>query len=367
MAVAADEREAHVVGGADTLVDEAASLHAAGGGDGAEPVDVVLDDEQTAGGDEGSQHVVVLGHRARLGRVAVQALAEPHVLADDLAGRLDVGAAAALRVRDTPAGSTTRAGLLRESEGDAVDESADDEGALAVARATGSSQARGVDAGLLRAELDKAVDDTVNTPGPGGQGTSRVAVTEEGVEGTLAAGLAGRLRGEVVVAEADSADSAGNGQRGTADGDDGWARAAAGLADGRADGDRLGADRHLDGHGAAGERGLDLVGRRRVVAQLELLQQLADLLRTARPVGLGGDLPAILEGERIGQLGVVDGRVAVRDGAGRVVLALVDVSVGEGPCCGAQQGGDSQTADHCWNAQEEKVCAGKYSRGEDGT
>lgn len=135
MVVAADEGEAHVVGDAGTLVDEAAGLHAARRGDGAEPVDVVLGDEETAGRDEGRQHVVVDGHGRHGAHVRVQTLAEPHVLGDDLVRRLDVLALALLRVRDAPAGRTARAGLLRQRQRDALHQGADDEGALAVTRA----------------------------------------------------------------------------------------------------------------------------------------------------------------------------------------------------------------------------------------
>lgn len=271
MAVAADEGETHVGGDAETLVDETASLHASGRADGAEPVDVVLEGEQTAGGDEGSQHVVVLGHGGGLGGVGVQVLAEPHVLADDLARGLDVLALVVLVVRDTPAGGTAGAGLLREGKGDTVGEGTDDEGTLAVSGATRGAEPLGVDTGGSRAELLETVDDAVDTPGPGGQGAGGVGVAEEGVESALATGLAGSLRGEVVVVESDGADGAGDGERGAADGDDGGARGRAGLLDGGADSHRLGAYGNFDVHGAARERSLDLVGRRGVRAQLVLL------------------------------------------------------------------------------------------------
>lgn len=100
--VAADEREAHGVGHAVGLVDEAAGAHGGRGRDGPQPVDVVLDDEEAARHGQRRQQVVVLGDAGRLGDVGVEARREPGVLADDLARRLDVGAGVVLRVADAP-------------------------------------------------------------------------------------------------------------------------------------------------------------------------------------------------------------------------------------------------------------------------
>lgn len=100
--VPADEREPHVVGHAVGLVDEAAGLHGARGRDGAEPVDVVLDDEETPGHRQRREEVVVLGHAARVVDVAVEARREPGVLPHDLARGLDVGAGGVLGVADAP-------------------------------------------------------------------------------------------------------------------------------------------------------------------------------------------------------------------------------------------------------------------------
>lgn len=331
MVVAADEREAHVVGDAGALEGEAAGLHATGGRDGAEPVDVVLGDEQTTRGHEGGEQVVVGGDGVGRADVLVELGAEPHVLAHDLVRRLDILPFTLLRVGDAPAGGAAGAGLLGQRQGDALDEGADDEGALAVARAARRRETGRVDAGLVGAELLEAVDESVDAPGPGRQGAGRMRVAEERVEGAGAAGVG--LAGPGVVAEVDGADGGGDGERGAADGDDGGTgRRAAALADARADRGRLGADGDLHREGTPGQCGLDLVGRRRVVAELILLQDLKDLGLAALPVGLRGDLAAVGEGERVGQLGVVDGWVAVLDGAIRAVLSRVDLGVGEGPC-----------------------------------
>lgn len=102
MRMPADQREAHVVGHAVRLVDEAAGLHGAGGGHGPEPVDVVLDDEEAAGHGQGGEQVVVFRDGGGLGDIGVEARGEPGVFADDFAGGLDVGACGVLGVADAP-------------------------------------------------------------------------------------------------------------------------------------------------------------------------------------------------------------------------------------------------------------------------
>lgn len=148
------------------------------------------------------------------------------------------------------------------------------------------------------------VDEAVDAPGPRRQRAGRVRVAEQRVEGARAARV--RLARPRVVAEVDGAHGAGDGDRRAADRDDGWARRrAAALPDAGADRGRLAADRHLDRHRRAAQGRLDLVWRRRVVAELVLLQQLADLGLAALPVGLRGHLGAVGEGEGVGQLGDV--------------------------------------------------------------
>lgn len=251
MAMPTHEREAHVRRDAQALIDQPPGLHAPRGADGAEPVDVVLEREEAAGGDEGGEHVVVLGHGVGLGRVGVEVLAEPDVLAHDLPRRLDVLALAVLVVRDAPARRPARPGLLRQRQRDAVRQRADDEGALAVARAPRRAEALGVDARLVGAELLEPVDHAVDPPGPGRQRAGGVRVAEERVERALPARAAGGLGGELVVVEADGADGTGDRQGRSADGDDGRAWGGAGLLDGGADRHGLRADGDLHGHGAS--------------------------------------------------------------------------------------------------------------------
>lgn len=242
MAVSTEERVTHVGGHTKSLVDELTSLHATSRADGAEPVDVVLEGQETTGSDQSSQEMVVGGERVgRLDKV-VEPRAEPDVLGDDLVGRLDVLALALLRVGDTPAGRTTGAGLLGQSQGNAVDERADDKSALAVTGATRHTQLGDIDASGRGAELLETVDDTVDTPGPGGQRTSRVRVAEEGVEGTLTTRTSTVLRRERVVGEGDAADGARDRQGRTANADDSGAGAGARLAERGADRRRLASD-----------------------------------------------------------------------------------------------------------------------------
>lgn len=96
--VVADEGEAHVVGHSVGLVDEPARLHRARGRDRSEPVNVVFNDKEAAGHDECGEQVVVFGNGGCCADVGVEAWGEPGILADDLAGCLDVGACGVLRV-----------------------------------------------------------------------------------------------------------------------------------------------------------------------------------------------------------------------------------------------------------------------------
>lgn len=322
------QREAHIVRHAVRLVDLPCGLHAARRRDRAQPVDVVLHDEQAARHDQGGKHVVVLGHRRRRAGVRVQAGREPDVLADNLARRLDVGPGPALRVADAPARGPARARLLRQRERDAAHQRAHDERALAVARAPRDAEARRVDA-RGGVDLLEGVDQPVDTPGPGRQGARRVRGAKEGVELALAAGRGRVLGGEGVIAEVDSSDVGGDGQRGAADGDNsGWClpfdlvseslpgrregaltegALSSWLAHGRGKADGLGADSDGHGQGVTAERALDRVRGQRVVAELVLLHGLTDLLGAAVELSLGRDGGAALHLERVGQLGIVDG------------------------------------------------------------
>lgn len=340
MVVAALESETHEGGFAPGLVDETAGVHATGGGDGAEPVDVVLHGKETAGDGEGSKHVVVDGHGAGGAGVGVEVLGEPHVLANDLAGSLDVLASALLLVRDTPAGSTTGTGLLGEAEGDTADESGGNHGALAVTGAARHTEALGVDTRRSSAHLLETIDETVDTPGPSGKGTGGVGAAKEVVEETAATGRTTGLGSEGIVAEADGGDGTGDRDGGATNTDDGGVGTSArGLADRSREGNGLAADGDADSDAAAAHGGLDLVGGRGVGAELVLLEHLVDLLATALELGLGGDLGTGGIGERIGELGHVDGRVRVGDRAG---LALKDLASrggnGEGRAAGEEGG-----------------------------
>lgn len=211
---------------------------------------------------------MVLGHRRRRTGVGIEARREPDVLADNLARRLDVRPGPLLRVADAPARRAAGAGLLRQGERDAPDQGAGDEGALAVARTARHAEAGGVDA-RGGVDLLEGVNKAVDTPGPGGQGARRVRGAEEGIELALAAGGGRVLGGEGVIAEVDSGDVGGDGQRGAANGDNsGWLLSldfvsrpssgrgkgkptegalSGGFAHGRGKADGIGAD--SDGHG----------------------------------------------------------------------------------------------------------------------
>lgn len=134
------------------------------------------------------------------------------------------------------------------------------------------------------------------------------------------------LRREVVVVESDRGDAGRDGDRRPADGDDGRERAVArGLGDGRRVADGLAAHGDGDRQRVARERALDRVRGARVVAELVLLEHLADLLGAAVELGLGRDLAAGGAGEGVRQRGGADGRVARCDGACRSRLALDEV------------------------------------------
>ncbi len=251
MAVTPEQGVAHVGRYAKSFVDELAGLHAASRADGTEPVDVILKRQQAAGSDQSSQEMVVDGNGAGLRGVGVEPLAEPDVLGDDLAGGLYVLTLALLRVRDTPAGRTAGAGLLRQREGNTVDQGTDDESALAIAGAARHTQLSDVDSGSCGAELFETVDDAVDPPGPGSQRTSRVRISEEGVKGALTPGATTVLGGKLVVGEGDTADVARDWQRRAADSDDGSSGTGAGLAERGADRRGLAADGDGDRQGVA--------------------------------------------------------------------------------------------------------------------
>ena len=136
MAVAADLREAELIALANGLVDEFRGGHIAVRAQRAQPGVVrVLDGEQGARSDEAGQHVVVERQNVDLGGVLVEHRREPHVLADDLAGRLR--RAGPDGVRDAPRRVAPRPGFLRQGERDARLEGACYQCAFAVARAAG--------------------------------------------------------------------------------------------------------------------------------------------------------------------------------------------------------------------------------------
>lgn len=353
MVVATDEREAHVVGHAVSLVDLATSTHAAGGGDGAEPVDVVLKHGETTGHDHGREEVVILRDVGDGADVRVKVFGEPGLLANDLTGSLDVGARRLLLVRDAPAGRTTGTGLLGDGEGNALDEGAGNKGTLAVAGAAGHAETCGVDTrsrGLLQ-----SIDQPVNTPSPSGKGTSRVAAAEEVVELTASARTHTGLGTEGVVAKGDGGNVAGDGDGGATDTNDGGERTAAGwLADAGAEGDALAADGHADLDVVSAHGTGDAVGGWWVDTELILLHDLADLLLAALKVGLGGDLLPAGAGERIGELGIVLGRVVGLDGAGLTLKDLVGGSGNGKGRAGHEKGGSEM--DHDDNSWEETCC-----------
>lgn len=72
MAVATNERKAHVVGSPISFVDFSSNSHCAGRADGAEPIDVIFDDEESAGNDQPCEEVVVMGERGSLADVGIE-------------------------------------------------------------------------------------------------------------------------------------------------------------------------------------------------------------------------------------------------------------------------------------------------------
>jgi hypothetical protein len=107
----------HVRSDTQTLIDLAAGFHARSRAHWAEPVDVVLDDEEAARRDQGSEEMMVFGDGRGLARVGIELGREPCVLTNDLAGGLDVLALGLLGIADAPAGCASRAGLLRDGQG----------------------------------------------------------------------------------------------------------------------------------------------------------------------------------------------------------------------------------------------------------
>lgn len=113
--MAADEREAHVCGHAIRLVDDPSCLHSSSCGDGAKPVNVVLDDEQASRNGHGCQEVMVLGNSRRRFGILVQARREPDIFAYDLACCLDVRARVLLLITNAPALQTQISGREQDA------------------------------------------------------------------------------------------------------------------------------------------------------------------------------------------------------------------------------------------------------------
>lgn len=240
MVVVARASEAHVVWYTESLVNEATSLHTSGGGYGAKPVDLVLDDEQTTRSDHTSKLMVVGSEGVGLGAEGVEPRGEPDVLADDLAGGLDVLALGLLRVGDAPAGGTTRARLLGKTQSNAVNKRSGDESTLAVTRATSHADALRVDASTWGSL--KSVHDAVNTPCPGSESTSAVAGTVQVKEFAPSTAAATLLLTNVIVVEGDGCHIAWNRETSSAICDDGRERSgSARLLDGDREGNRLAA------------------------------------------------------------------------------------------------------------------------------
>lgn len=246
--------------------------------------------------------MVVGGQSVGLGREGVEERGEPHVLADDLACRLDVLALGLLRVGNAPAGGATRAGFLRDAEGDAVDEGSGDHGTLAVPGASSHAEALGVDV-VARRGLE-SVDDAVDSPGPGRQGTCAVAGAVEVVELSLSTAALSRLLSHVVVVERDGRDSIGNRNARSAIGDDGRNTGTGVALDGDREGNGLAALASRERESAARVRR----GEGRWLwwegSELLSLESGEHLLVLAVVVGLGLDVGAVEELERVGQLRV---------------------------------------------------------------
>lgn len=161
MRVSCRDGHAHSVWHAGGGVDGLAGLHAGGDGNGAEPVDVVIDDHEAAGVDEAGELVVVEGEGGCFCGEGVECCAEPDVFADDFGGGLNICAGGfltcfttlglvvevdgqcgwgwrkgkGLTVRYSPASGTSGSGLLWDGECDTWLKGADDESTLSVSGA----------------------------------------------------------------------------------------------------------------------------------------------------------------------------------------------------------------------------------------
>ena len=248
--------EAHVVWHTESLVDEATSLHTSSSRNGTEPINLVLDDQQATRSNHTSELMMVGSEGVGLGAEGVEPRGEPDVFADDLAGGLDVLPLGLLRVGDAPAGGTTRARLLGQTQSDTVNERGRDESTLSVARTSSHTNALGVDANA-RSGL-KSIDDAVDTPCPGGESTCTVAGTVQVEELAFSTAVATLLLSNIVVVESDCRDIAWDWETGSTICDDGRERASsAGLLNGDREGNRLSSLSRGDGKRGAREGGRD--------------------------------------------------------------------------------------------------------------
>lgn len=312
--VATNARVSHVVGDTESLVDLLANLHAAVGGHVAEPLHVdVLGDVETTGGNQTSKQVVV----EREGRNAVNVLfegpGEPDVLSNDLRSSLDVLATCLLGIRETPASSATRAGLLRNGKSNAINESTSDDGTLAVTGATSDGNPLSVDV-VTRGSFE-SINDTIDTPSPGSKSGSGVAAAIEIVELAATPAASVLLIGNFVVVEGDGSNAVVGNAEGAIGNDGGVGAGSRRSADGDLERNGLAALGNVDGKPSTGVGTSDGLRLGREGTELIALEELENFPPTALPIGLGGNLGAADESERIREVSIVEGYAAGEVGA----------------------------------------------------
>jgi hypothetical protein len=222
-----------------------------------------------------------------------------NILAADLARRLDVLTLGLFRIRDTPASSTTRARLLRQSESNAVDKSSSNKGTLSITGAACHTNALGVNANARR-RLE-SIHDAVDAPCPGSRGTGAVTGAVQVEELALTTTAAARLLAYLIVVESNRSNIGRNWDTGCSIGDDGWKwPSTARLLNGNGKRDRFSSFSRGDGHRCSRVCGSDRRWLCREVTEFLCLNSCAYFLVPAIELCLGSHGCPIEELERIG-------------------------------------------------------------------
>lgn len=240
MIVRSNLRDTHVVWDTESLVNLPGIVHASPAGVGAKPVRLrVFDNEQTARSDEAGPHMMIEGEVVDLVDVRFEVLGEPNVLGDNLGGGLSVKTLRLHLVGESPAGSTTRAGLLRNGEGDTLFQDTDGKCTLAIPRAPGNGEFLDID--VVSSGHLETVDDTPDTPCPCNHRRRRVAASVKGVKLALATATSVVLGSHVVIIESDGSKAGRSSYAATADTNDGTHSGAAVSRNGSGEGNRFAA------------------------------------------------------------------------------------------------------------------------------